>query len=64
MLTAVHEHQLSGVYVILSKVQDVPGGGALQGQVAIAGWCDDELQPLRQGVRVLCTELITGDLCH
>lgn len=60
----MHEHQLSGLYVILSKVQDVPGGGALQGQVAIAGRCDDELQPLRQGVRVLRAELISGDLRH
>lgn len=64
MLTTVHEHQSSDLYVTLGKVQDVPGGGALQGQVAVAGWCDDELQPLGRSVRVLCTELMNGDFCH
>lgn len=57
----MHEQQLSTLDVTLGEVQDVPGGGALQGQVAVAGWRDDELQPFWQSVRVLCTELINGD---
>lgn len=60
----MHEHQLSGLYVTLGEVQDVAGGGALQSQVAVAGWCDDKLQPLIRSVRVLGTELIGGDFCH
>lgn len=60
----MHKHQLAALYVILGKVQDVPGGGALQGQVAIAGWCDDELQAIGRSVQVFCTELINCDFCH
>ena len=50
MLTTVNKHQLSSLYVILGEVEDVSGGGALQDQVAIAWWCDDELQPVRMSV--------------
>lgn len=63
MLTTVHKHQLSSLYVTLSEIQDVSGRGVPQGQVAIAGWCDDKLQPIRQRVQVLCTKIICGDFC-
>lgn len=42
-LTAVNKQQLLGPDVMLGEVQDVPGGGALQSQVAVAGRCDDKL---------------------
>lgn len=60
----MHKYQLSSLYVVLGEVQDVSGGGALQGQVAVAGWRDDELQPVGRSVRVLCTKIIYGDFCH
>ena len=50
MLTTVHKHQLSSLYVILGEVQDVSGGGTLQDQVAIARWCDNKLQAVRLSV--------------
>jgi len=65
LLTTVHEHQLSSLYVILGEVQDLSGGGPLQGQVSVAWWCDDELQSLRlRSVRILCTQIVCGDFCH
>lgn len=63
MLTIVHKHQLLAFYVTLSEVQNVSGGGALQSQVAIAGWCHYELQPFRWSVSVLRTEIACGYLC-
>ena len=55
VLTTMHKNQLSALYVMLGEIQDVSGRGALQGQVAVTGRCDDELQPFRWSVRVLCT---------
>lgn len=36
------EQQLPGLDVVLGEVQDVPGGGVLQSQVAVAGRRDYE----------------------
>lgn len=60
-LTTVHKQQLSSLDVTLGEVQDVPGGGALQGQIPVAGWCYNELQPIWQSVQVLCAEFIHCD---
>lgn len=39
----------------------MPRGGAPQGQIPVAGWCYNELQPIWQSVQVLCTEFIHCD---
>lgn len=57
----MHKQQLTGLDVTLGEVQDVPGGGILQGQIPIAGWGDDELKPIWQSVQVLCAEFIHCD---
>lgn len=59
----MYEHQLSGFYVFLGEVQDVPREGALQGQVAVTGWCDNELQPLRFSVQILRIKIFYRDFC-
>lgn len=46
------KQQPSTLYVSLGEVQNVPGRGALQGQVAVARGRDDKLQQLRRSVRV------------
>lgn len=51
-LTTVDKQQPSTLYVSLGEVQNVPGRGALQGQVAVARGRDDKLQQLRRSVRV------------
>lgn len=38
----MYKHQLAMTNMLLGEVQNWPGGGALQGQMPITWWSDDE----------------------
>lgn len=63
-LTFVNKQQLSLVDVSLGEVEHRLGGGALQGQVSVAGWHHREVELLWGGVQVLGLQVVRPDLGH